>query len=74
MLMLMNEAEDAFLVCLNRSMSTGRLSDMLLKAVFGPQLDRGSTDSLNLERPMDTTGTHTHTWHIDSQLDTLTHM
>lgn len=42
--------------CVKRSMSTGRLSDMLLKAVFGPQLDRGSTDSLNLERPMDTTG------------------
>ncbi|XP_041958369.1 serine/threonine-protein kinase ULK1a isoform X1 [Alosa sapidissima] len=39
-----------------RSMSTGRLSDMLLKAVFGAQLDRGSTDSLNMERPMDTTG------------------
>ncbi|XP_031426180.1 serine/threonine-protein kinase ULK1a isoform X3 [Clupea harengus] len=38
-----------------RSMSTGRLSDMLLKAVFGAQLDRGSTDNLNMERPMDTT-------------------
>ncbi|XP_063051443.1 serine/threonine-protein kinase ULK1a [Engraulis encrasicolus] len=41
---------------MKRSMSTGRLSDMLLKAVFGAQLDRGSTESLNMERPMDTTG------------------
>ncbi|XP_037392090.1 serine/threonine-protein kinase ULK1a [Pygocentrus nattereri] len=38
-----------------RSMSAGRLSDMLLKAVFGAQLDRGSGDGLNTERPMDTT-------------------
>ncbi|XP_060787249.1 serine/threonine-protein kinase ULK1a isoform X2 [Neoarius graeffei] len=38
-----------------RSSSVGRLSDMLLKAVFGSQLDRGSCDGLNTERPMDTT-------------------
>lgn len=39
-----------------RSGSAGRLPDMLLKAVFGSQLDRGSRDGLNIERPMDTTG------------------
>ncbi|XP_053480156.1 serine/threonine-protein kinase ULK1a isoform X3 [Ictalurus furcatus] len=38
-----------------RSGSAGRLPDMLLKAVFGSQLDRGSCDGLNIERPMDTT-------------------
>lgn len=38
-----------------RSVSTGRLSDKLLKAVFGHQLDRGSCESLNSEKPMDTT-------------------
>ncbi|XP_061116464.1 serine/threonine-protein kinase ULK1a isoform X2 [Conger conger] len=39
-----------------RSLSAGRLSDMLLKAAFGPQLvDGGSNESLNAERPMDTT-------------------
>ncbi|KAB5567842.1 hypothetical protein PHYPO_G00237480 [Pangasianodon hypophthalmus] len=38
-----------------RSSSAGRLSDMLLKAVFGSQLDRGSCEGLNTERPMDTT-------------------
>ncbi|XP_030629642.1 serine/threonine-protein kinase ULK1a [Chanos chanos] len=38
-----------------RSLSTGRLSDMLLKAVFGAQLDRGSSESLNTEKPMETT-------------------
>ncbi|KAG7480645.1 hypothetical protein MATL_G00058480 [Megalops atlanticus] len=39
-----------------RSLSAGRLSDMLLKAAFGPQLlDGGSSESLNSERPMDTT-------------------
>uniref|UniRef100_W5UFN2 non-specific serine/threonine protein kinase n=1 Tax=Ictalurus punctatus TaxID=7998 RepID=W5UFN2_ICTPU len=38
-----------------RSGSAGRLPDMLLKAVFGSQLDRGSRDRLNIERPMDTT-------------------
>ncbi|XP_017323502.1 serine/threonine-protein kinase ULK1a isoform X2 [Ictalurus punctatus] len=38
-----------------RSGSAGRLPDMLLKAVFGSQLDRGSRDGLNIERPMDTT-------------------
>ncbi|KAG9354838.1 hypothetical protein JZ751_001551 [Albula glossodonta] len=39
-----------------RSLSAGRLSDMLLKAAFGPQLlDGGSSESLNAERPMDTT-------------------
>ncbi|KAF4070434.1 hypothetical protein AMELA_G00285440 [Ameiurus melas] len=38
-----------------RSGSAGRLPDMLLKAVFGSQLDRGSCDGLSTERPMDTT-------------------
>ncbi|XP_052459948.1 serine/threonine-protein kinase ULK1 [Carassius gibelio] len=38
-----------------RSVSTGRLSDKLLKAVFGHQFDRGSWESLNSEKPMDTT-------------------
>uniref|UniRef100_A0A671KUH5 non-specific serine/threonine protein kinase n=1 Tax=Sinocyclocheilus anshuiensis TaxID=1608454 RepID=A0A671KUH5_9TELE len=38
-----------------RSLSTGRLSDKLLKAVFGHQFDRGSCESLNSEKPMDTT-------------------
>ncbi|XP_064210096.1 serine/threonine-protein kinase ULK1a isoform X1 [Anguilla rostrata] len=39
-----------------RSLSTGRLSDMLLKAAFGPQLaEGGSNESLNAEKPMDTT-------------------
>ncbi|GAA6102346.1 serine/threonine-protein kinase ULK1a isoform X1 [Tachysurus ichikawai] len=38
-----------------RCSSAGRLSDMLLKAVFGSQLDRGSCEGLNTERPMDTT-------------------
>ncbi|XP_062310493.1 serine/threonine-protein kinase ULK1a [Osmerus eperlanus] len=38
-----------------RSLSTGRLSDMLLKAAFGAQLlEGGSDDSLNSEKPMDT--------------------
>uniref|UniRef100_A0A8B9JY74 non-specific serine/threonine protein kinase n=1 Tax=Astyanax mexicanus TaxID=7994 RepID=A0A8B9JY74_ASTMX len=41
-------------VCLSvRSLSTGRLSDMLLKAVFGAQLDKESCEGLNAERPMD---------------------
>ncbi len=39
-----------------RSLSTGRLSDKLLKAVFGHQFDSGSCESLNSEKPMDTTG------------------
>lgn len=38
-----------------RSLSTGRLSDKLLKAVFGHQFDGGSCESLNSEKPMDTT-------------------
>ncbi|XP_066544921.1 serine/threonine-protein kinase ULK1 isoform X3 [Amia ocellicauda] len=39
-----------------RSLSAGRLSEMLLKAAFGGQLlDGGSSESLNTERPMDTT-------------------
>uniref|UniRef100_A0A8C1HBC1 non-specific serine/threonine protein kinase n=2 Tax=Cyprinus carpio TaxID=7962 RepID=A0A8C1HBC1_CYPCA len=38
-----------------RSLSTGRLSDKLLKAVFGHQFDTGSCESLNSEKPMDTT-------------------
>ncbi|MGH0169163.1 UNVERIFIED_CONTAM: hypothetical protein FKN15_056000 [Acipenser sinensis] len=38
-----------------RSLSAGRLSEMLLKAAFGGQvLDSGSRESLNTERPMDT--------------------
>ncbi|XP_010893362.2 serine/threonine-protein kinase ULK1a [Esox lucius] len=39
-----------------RSLSTGRLSDMLLKSAFGAQLlDGGSNESLCSERPMDVT-------------------
>ncbi|XP_036384390.1 serine/threonine-protein kinase ULK1 isoform X1 [Megalops cyprinoides] len=39
-----------------RSVSTGRLSDMLLKAAFGPPLvEAGSNESLAAERLMDTT-------------------
>ncbi|KAM8962066.1 serine/threonine-protein kinase ULK1 isoform 4-T4 [Pelodytes ibericus] len=38
-----------------RSLSTGRLTDLLLKAAFGTQVpDVGSTDSLNTEKPMET--------------------
>uniref|UniRef100_A0A8C1BTV0 non-specific serine/threonine protein kinase n=1 Tax=Cyprinus carpio carpio TaxID=630221 RepID=A0A8C1BTV0_CYPCA len=37
------------------STDTGRLSDKLLKAVFGHQFDSGSCESLNSEKPMDTT-------------------
>uniref|UniRef100_A0A8C7VFU7 non-specific serine/threonine protein kinase n=1 Tax=Oncorhynchus mykiss TaxID=8022 RepID=A0A8C7VFU7_ONCMY len=41
-----------------RSLSAGRLSDMMLKAAFGAQLlDGGSNESLPTERSMDTTGT-----------------
>ncbi|KAJ7994143.1 hypothetical protein DPEC_G00262850 [Dallia pectoralis] len=41
---------------LKRSLSTGRLSDMLLKSAFGAHLlDGGSNDSLNSERQMDIT-------------------
>lgn len=43
-------------LCCCRSLSTGRLSDKLLKAVFGHQFDTGSCESLNSEKPMDTTG------------------
>uniref|UniRef100_A0A8C2F288 non-specific serine/threonine protein kinase n=1 Tax=Cyprinus carpio TaxID=7962 RepID=A0A8C2F288_CYPCA len=42
-------------LCCCRSLSTGRLSDKLLKAVFGHQFDTGSCESLNSEKPMDTT-------------------
>ncbi|XP_071371139.1 serine/threonine-protein kinase ULK1a [Centroberyx affinis] len=39
-----------------RSLSTGRLSDMLLKAAFGAQLlEDGSDESLSSEKSMDTT-------------------
>ncbi|KAK2837583.1 hypothetical protein Q5P01_014795 [Channa striata] len=39
-----------------RSLSTGRLSDMLLKAAFGAQLlEEGSDDSLNCEKYMEIT-------------------
>lgn len=44
----------SFVLC--RSVSTGRLSDKLLKAVFGPQLDRGCYDNLYADRAMDITG------------------
>ncbi|XP_043574117.1 serine/threonine-protein kinase ULK2 isoform X2 [Chiloscyllium plagiosum] len=37
-----------------RSVSTGRLSDQVIKTTFGGQTYQGSTDSLNTERPMDT--------------------
>ncbi|XP_073413131.1 serine/threonine-protein kinase ULK1 isoform X2 [Dendrobates tinctorius] len=37
-----------------RSLSTGRLTDLLLKAAFGTQApDIGSTESLNAEKPME---------------------
>nr|XP_056715297.1 serine/threonine-protein kinase ULK1 isoform X1 [Euleptes europaea] len=37
-----------------RSLSTGRLTDLLLKAAFGAQIpDTGSSDSLNNEKPME---------------------
>ncbi|KAM6052620.1 serine/threonine-protein kinase ULK1 isoform 5-T5 [Chlamydotis macqueenii] len=37
-----------------RSLSTGRLTDLLLKAAFGPQVsEAGSNDSLNNEKPME---------------------
>ncbi|TRY58663.1 hypothetical protein DNTS_028444 [Danionella cerebrum] len=39
---------------LKRSLSAGRLSDKLLNAVLGHQLDRGSCESLNSDKPMDT--------------------
>uniref|UniRef100_A0A8C1ZBU9 non-specific serine/threonine protein kinase n=1 Tax=Cyprinus carpio TaxID=7962 RepID=A0A8C1ZBU9_CYPCA len=42
-------------LCCCRSLSTGRLSDKLLKAVFGHQFDSSSCESLNSEKPMDTT-------------------
>ncbi|XP_029475345.1 serine/threonine-protein kinase ULK1 isoform X2 [Rhinatrema bivittatum] len=39
-----------------RSFSTGRLTDLLLKAAFGSQVpDTGSNDSLNAEKPMEIT-------------------
>ncbi|XP_059510873.1 serine/threonine-protein kinase ULK1 isoform X2 [Stegostoma tigrinum] len=39
-----------------RSLSAGKLSDLLLKAAFGgPTLDPVSSDSLNTEKPMDIT-------------------
>ncbi|XP_067864549.1 serine/threonine-protein kinase ULK2 isoform X1 [Heptranchias perlo] len=37
-----------------RSVSTGKLSDQVIKTTFGGQTYQGSTDSLNTERPMDT--------------------
>uniref|UniRef100_H3BH09 non-specific serine/threonine protein kinase n=1 Tax=Latimeria chalumnae TaxID=7897 RepID=H3BH09_LATCH len=41
-----------------RSLSTGKLSDLLLKAAFGGQISEGSSnDSLNAEKPMDIAGT-----------------
>ncbi|XP_016424739.1 serine/threonine-protein kinase ULK1-like isoform X2 [Sinocyclocheilus rhinocerous] len=50
---LLRPAERRYTV--KRSLSTGRLSDKLLKAVFGHQFDRGSCESLNSGKPMDTT-------------------
>lgn len=46
------------LVCsLFRSLSTGRLTDLLLKAAFGAQIsEAGSNDSLNNEKPMEIAG------------------
>ncbi|XP_046728130.1 serine/threonine-protein kinase ULK1a isoform X2 [Silurus meridionalis] len=43
--------------CLSKKLSSsvGRLSDIVLKAVFGSQLDRGSYEGLSTERSMDTT-------------------
>ncbi|KAM7144763.1 serine/threonine-protein kinase ULK1 isoform 1-T1 [Macrochelys suwanniensis] len=39
-----------------RSLSTGRLTDLLLKAAFGAQIsEAGSNDSLNNEKPMEIT-------------------
>ncbi|XP_048370200.1 serine/threonine-protein kinase ULK1 [Sphaerodactylus townsendi] len=39
-----------------RSLSTGRLTDLLLKAAFGAQIpEGGSSDSLNNEKPMEIT-------------------
>ncbi|XP_053136224.1 serine/threonine-protein kinase ULK1 isoform X2 [Hemicordylus capensis] len=39
-----------------RSLSTGRLTDLLLKAAFGAQIaEAGSSDSLNNEKPMEIT-------------------
>ncbi|KAJ6634225.1 hypothetical protein lerEdw1_014108 [Lerista edwardsae] len=39
-----------------RSLSTGRLTDLLLKAAFGTQIpEAGSNDSLNNEKPMEIT-------------------
>lgn len=45
-------------VCpLFRSLSTGRLTDLLLKAAFGAQIsEAGSNDSLNNEKPMEIAG------------------
>lgn len=41
-----------------RSLSAGKLSDMLLKAAFGAHLfEEGSDESLNCEKSMDTAGT-----------------
>lgn len=43
---------------MSRSFSTGKLSDMLLKAAIGAQLlDEGSDESLGYEKSMDITGT-----------------
>ncbi|TSO88065.1 Serine/threonine-protein kinase ULK1 [Bagarius yarrelli] len=47
-----------------RSSSAGRLSDLLLKAVCGPQVDRGSSEGLNTERPMDTTAPPGGIWSV----------
>uniref|UniRef100_A0A4W3KHN8 non-specific serine/threonine protein kinase n=1 Tax=Callorhinchus milii TaxID=7868 RepID=A0A4W3KHN8_CALMI len=38
----------------SRSVSTGKLSEQLVRTTFGGQPYQGSTDSLNTERPMDT--------------------
>uniref|UniRef100_A0A8C9VHH9 non-specific serine/threonine protein kinase n=1 Tax=Scleropages formosus TaxID=113540 RepID=A0A8C9VHH9_SCLFO len=46
------------LLCSGRSLSAGRLSDILLKAAFGTQLlDGGSNENLTGDKLMDTAGT-----------------
>ncbi|KAM9469106.1 serine/threonine-protein kinase ULK2 isoform 3-T3 [Clarias gariepinus] len=41
-----------------RSVSTGRLSEQPVRITLGGQTYQGSTDSLNMERPMDTVGSN----------------
>uniref|UniRef100_A0A3Q3R6K4 non-specific serine/threonine protein kinase n=1 Tax=Monopterus albus TaxID=43700 RepID=A0A3Q3R6K4_MONAL len=47
-----------FCLCLTVSLSTGRLSDMILKAAFGAHiLEEGCDESIDCEKSMDITGT-----------------